>query len=356
MVPDEPGDEPSDEPDDQADDPDPTDDETGDDDESLLDPLEGEAAFAEFTGLTNLDLSHIIGKFDTSALMPKIDVSGLMPKFDTSGVLPAFEYPDGLAKSLSRIQANLAEGFRPLQELRDHFSAEFAKFADVAAQMASYLPPNWPDGPDDPGFGDVWDFVTDTRWPIVWVPNATVVTELVQAAPDQREQVLLHHRATILADCRRTVGEFSHPIALEQAPYLTQLLDAADAGLDAPAQALAAVIVTTLLHGPLRYPNLARARLELAERDPGEERLRWSRFALLGSCIPQTLSQFVPAKGDPIPAHFNRHASLHSANPTQYTEANMLLGAILVTAFLREIDELQGNGGWDYLTKRGAPT
>src|SRR5690606_19487222 len=79
-------------------------------------------------------------------------------------------------------------------------------------------------------------------------------------------------------------------------------------------------------------------------------------FALLGSCIPQTLSQFVPAKGDPIPAHFNRHASLHSANPTQYTEANMLLGAILVTAFLREIDELQGNGGWDYLTKRGAPT
>jgi hypothetical protein len=67
--------------------------------------------------------------------------------------------------------------------------------ATVMEQWARALPPNWP--PDR--FEDAMQFVAETRWPIVWVPESHVVTDLLDGADREAPSLLARPRSLLVA-------------------------------------------------------------------------------------------------------------------------------------------------------------
>lgn len=210
----------------------------------------------------------------------------------------------------------------------------------IHSLIADRMPPNWSGTTD---WLDAARFVKETGWAIVWVPRSEVVTALLEAQPDQRESVLLAHADMIVEDSLACLSEISHPDFKYIADCIGEIGQCISAGHHRSAQALAGSVLTELLQGILGHKQLAAARLEYT--DGWEHKsINVLRFALITSTIPLALSQFDPQKGDPVPAHFNRHAGAHRASPIQFTRLNALVGLLLVTALTRELQELSDDG------------
>ncbi|MGW3875981.1 hypothetical protein ACWD95_43635, partial [Streptomyces sp. NPDC005069] len=96
--------------------------------------------------------------------------------------------------------------------------------------------------------------------------------------------------------------------------------------------------VDNLLQGKQgRFDSYKRVASRLPQVDPDESTILEFRQA----CV---LAPFVSAcedfwAPDPVPASFNRHATVHAAGPTQYTEANALTAIMLAVSVLRELQE-----------------
>jgi hypothetical protein len=140
---------------------------------------------------------------------------------------------------------------------------------------------------------------------------------------------------------RRRLAEIEDPKLAYLAECAREAVDAFTGGHQRASQSLSASILTGLLQSVLGYEKLAEARKEFAvEWD--ELSLPLLRYGLIVSTIPSCLSQFYP--GDEVPSTFNRHAVSHHPSPVQFTRINALAALILVTALLRELDEIARRG------------
>jgi hypothetical protein len=66
------------------------------------------------------------------------------------------------------------------------------------------MPPNW-SGFD--GWHDAATFISETAWPIVWLPRREVVEALVAAPASAREHMLIAHRTELLEDADRVLDD-----------------------------------------------------------------------------------------------------------------------------------------------------
>lgn len=238
-----------------------------------------------------------------------------------------------------RIVASYREMTLPL-------TREFDKFIEI---IKSHRAPNWPGGDDALPASVLSTFVKETRWPLVWVPEPGVVVALVNAPTADRDAVLLSHRDTILSNCAAVLDECAGEVVAELVPYAKEAVEVAKDGHVRAAQAQAAAVVTTVLEVHLEFPTLGQAARDLTF-DPDDISLDRARIGYILSCIPQSLTKFgAHAGGAPIPEHFNRHATLHRVCDVQYSLRNALVSLMLVTALLREIDELDLKDRWDSL-------
>ncbi|MET7310246.1 hypothetical protein ABZS68_24990 [Streptomyces sp. NPDC005571] len=185
--------------------------------------------------------------------------------------------------------------------------------------------------------------------PLVWVPSAEVIQDLL-AAPDDtaRAGILVTNKARIIASCRGVLAEVTLPELKPQAEFIAECLAMAEAQMMAGAQALAASVWDTVYRGICRaqpdlqgkqgrFDSYKRVASRLPQVDPDESTILEFRQA----CV---LAPFVSAcedfwAPDPVPASFNRHATVHAAGPTQYTEANALTAIMLAVSVLRELQE-----------------
>jgi len=204
-------------------------------------------------------------------------------------------------------------------------------FDDIARLVEDHLPPNW-EGLD---WHRATEFVADMSWPMV--------ARLLSCDRDDRVATLTAHRYDILDDADRVLGEVVWHELGYFADCARDVVSAMKDGHDRPAQSFAASILTGLLQGTLQYRTLKEARDAFSE-DWKEESIFLLRFALITSTIPTALSQFVPHNGDPVPTAFNRHALSHFPDPAQLTEANALVGLMVIVALLRELQALHDNG------------
>jgi hypothetical protein len=169
--------------------------------------------------------------------------------------------------------------------------------------------------------------------PLVWIPRGEVIVELL-AADDfsGREAVLLDRRDTILDACEAAAAAVTSTELTPQREACLEAIAALRAGLARSAQALAATVTDTCV----KRVYSQHLKSEYAVR--GDLPLRKIRTALAVAASERAYQSF---RGkDPVPEAFNRHATVHTVDPKQFTPANALVAVMLATSMTREANEL----------------
>ncbi|MEV4418164.1 hypothetical protein [Catellatospora sp. NPDC049609] len=198
-------------------------------------------------------------------------------------------------------------------------------------------PANWADVPDDIDPFALID-LAEEGIPTAWVPRAEVLVALVSADVDKRLQVLLDHQGQVLEDCDVTLSETSQGAHAEQMVLLVQAVASARLCLFAPAQAIAASVLDTLIRKSMSPGEKYSAWLRKHPADKSWP-IGQMRYFTAMTPMSRAFKEFWKSKGDPIPDAFNRHASTHAAGAIQYTEGNALVGVMLAVSVLRELHE-----------------
>ena len=236
---------------------------------------------------------------------------------------------ESLATSLAPV-FEAARQFRLPEGLRDTMAA-------IGRAVADALAPNWP---PEAHWSDVLDLIQETGWALVWLPDAGIMVELLASEnAEGRNRVLLEHAGEITETARTRLAEVEDPTLVYLADCAREAAEAFDAGYERSSQALCASALTGLVQSVMGYDKLAKARDELAE-NWDEMNLPLLRYGLIVSTVPSALVQF----GDVVPDRFNRHAVSHSPSPVQFTRLNALVALMLVTALVRELDEIARRG------------
>lgn len=292
-----------------------------------------------------------------SVLDPIVRQLGDLNRIAEAGAnaLPRYELPKidvpplRLSPELTRSFANMEQALAPIREAVASMLdwsrlveslIDPAIFERVRDLVARRRPPNWSEIED-------WRrgaaFVEESGWAIVWLPRSEVVSALIDAAPDDRESVLVSRSPTLVEDALECAKAIQHGDLQFIGECAAEIADSIREGRYRAGQALAASVLTELIQGILGHKRLAEVHTEYGQ--PWEEQsIRLLRFALITSTIPKALSNFYRDKGDQMQSSFNRHAVAHGASPVQFTELNALVGLLLVTALTRELQELYDEG------------
>ena len=204
-------------------------------------------------------------------------------------------------------------------------------------RLRESLPPNWP---DDIDLDKVITIVQDEGLPLVWVPRAEIVTELL-AAPDRtaRVEVLLTHPDELVDDCRGVLGDVTHTSLSGQQPLAVKALEAFAAGHHEAAQALAVTVTETAVAYALgsKYSEVKQKVLF----DPDLVRYTEMRLQAALAPIGPFYTTWYASSGTPAPVALSRHVTVHQADQTHYTQANATVSILLASSALRALQELQ---------------
>ncbi|MBO1754759.1 hypothetical protein [Allobranchiibius sp. CTAmp26] len=261
------------------------------------------AAVAPVTESLNLHLAESITR-----AWPKIDLTPLLPAFDVTTFLPKLDL------------AALMPDFRALlEDLRRH------------------EPPNWPPGVD---FDRVVEVIRDDGLPLVWVPRAELVKEVIDAEDRAaRVAVLLAHVTELVHDCRTVLPGVTYAGLSGQRKLAARCVEALEQGHHEAAQALAVAVIETAVSRTLGG-NYAQVKQQVLF-DP--DLVPYTELRLRAALAPihRFYTDWSPKSPHPAPEAVSRHVSVHHADPSHYTEANSLIAVLLACSVLRALQELQ---------------
>jgi hypothetical protein len=251
---------------------------------------------------------------------------------------------------LSAVNAAL-ESMRPAIEaaqaaarsLRD-FQNAFGATPDLTERIRSGLrrafPPNW--DPDRVRLALIRTIVAEDGIPIVWVPRAAIVSELMAVSTrDERLGILNARDAEVIEDCTECLTHCSRSVLADNVALAQRAMDAYTARLYEPSQALAVVIAETIItqyvaggpgHGVYKKATqIAKFR--------GSIMLSELRRAAAIAPIERFYTEWYAASGNPPPPELSRHVSVHHPSLQQYSRSNALLAVMLLVSLLREVTE-----------------
>lgn len=208
-----------------------------------------------------------------------------------------------------------------------------------------WLPSNWRG--HDVDFDAAWKLAQEGL-PLVWVPRGELVVALL-AAPDReaRQQVLSAHATDIIDDCAAVVSTVTLPEMADYRKRLEQVLAAHRDGHVEAAQALAAVVFTSLLqyaYGHGKLDNVRKSPLRHRGDIDGLSVTRYKAALLVEASLPATRSVGNRVPEAERPTAFNRHATAHDVSRIQYTPTHAVTAIMLATALLAEAQFLVENG------------
>jgi len=204
-------------------------------------------------------------------------------------------------------------------------------------QWVEWLPDNWR-GLSMTELRAVADTMERTGWVLAWVPRGEILLELIEA-PDRRaaNSRLLAHQDDVLDDLKKELGEVIDASLADVSFALQQGVRAYEGGLSFPAQALVAVVLTSVIKQQLDTPNLAGVGQKLQRGDPDESPLVTFRRNSLLRAGGTALNSYWSRPGDPVPSLFHPYATAHHFDLTHFTQANALAGLVLAVSFLRDL-------------------
>jgi hypothetical protein len=257
-------------------------------------------------------LAEAVPKFDFAAMVPKFDFASAVPKLDFASAFLKFDF---------------LERFDPLMRA-------LSGFADLWEECRS---PNWPEDSDE--IERIIDLMRETGYCVVWAPRSEIVIELLEADHADRSSLLLARREEILDDLEAVLGDVDGPSFQLARGSAEEAIAAFRDGHHRSAQALAAVILTDIIHARMGKKT-SKALKEFEEQEPEESNIRELRLRAIYVPARRALATWHPLGKAPAPDDFNRHASSHGLTSQQYTHHNALAGLMLVIPFLREMDVL----------------
>lgn len=204
----------------------------------------------------------------------------------------------------------------------------------IAEGFRRKLPPNWPNNIE---LDRVITVVQDDGIPLVWVPRAEVVREVLSAADrSARTDVLLEHVDQLVDDCRAVLDGIPAGPLKDQTYLALKALDALQEGHVEAAQALAVLVTETAVSRTLgrKYPVVKKQVFFNSTVTFGALRLR-AALAPIGPFY----QPWWPQPGQAPPSSLSRHVSVHQADRTHYTRANAVIAVLLATSVLRGLQE-----------------
>jgi hypothetical protein len=199
------------------------------------------------------------------------------------------------------------------------------EFETVHEQWTESLPDNWR-SLSMTELRAVADTMELTGWVLAWVPRAEVLRELIRSTdrPDAHSR-LLACQDDVLDDLQKCLIEVTDPSLGDLSIALQQAIRAYEVGSSFPAQALVAVVLTSLISQELEDPKPAESPL-----------LAFRRNSLLRAG-GTALNNYWPRPGDPVPSLFNPYVMAHRFDLTHFTQANALASLILGVSFVRDL-------------------
>ncbi|ROO60436.1 hypothetical protein EDC02_2307 [Micromonospora sp. Llam0] len=281
------------------------------------------------------------------ALQPQVKVLAEQVRVQ----LPQIEIPRAAVPNFDEYVARVVNAAMPnVKSLMAQLSFEVPNLRGLRGQMqllAEKLPPNWR------GSGikliDAWSVLQEEGIPLVWVPRAEILAELL-AAPDRaaRLKILVAHDAAVADDCRAVLTEVTHSELAEQVPLGFKAVDAFAAGHCESAQALAVVVVETVVTRLIkpkaqlpgqRASKYQRIAAELRVDSPKDLTVGNMRFRAAMAPISPFFVPWYPDRGDPAPEELSRHVTVHQAHVAHYSPGNAAVAVMMVASVLRGIQE-----------------
>lgn len=268
----------------------------------------------------------------------RADVADWFPGSASGSVAAAFRRSIvdlGIGDLAIKASERYAEIFRPMEGYLKHLARQF-KIIDFTPDQLRWLaelgrPGNWEGELDHEKLTEL----AAAGWPVAWVPRWTVLCQLIDAGDDDaRHQVLLNSKALLLEDCEAALLEVvSDDLRFYVDMAMEVVADVRD-GRFMTSQAASAALSDTVCQRVWRLGG--RDVQKHAGRDPSEYPWRRYVWALCIVAVAAAFSTFRTEKGDPVPTRYNRHATIHSADPEQYTEANCLCALLTAVSLVRQ--------------------
>jgi hypothetical protein len=199
------------------------------------------------------------------------------------------------------------------------------EFEGAYDQWAEALPDNWRNL-SMTELEAVGRTMESTGWVLAWVPREQILVELIDS-PDRRDAVsrLLTNQDHVLDDLNKGLGEVTDPSLADLSVALHQGVRSYQWGYFFPAQAIAAVVLTSLV------------KQQLETTEPGGSPLLAFRRNSLLRAGGTALNSYWPNPEDPLPSLFNPYATAHRLDLTHFNQANALGGLMLGVSFLRDL-------------------
>lgn len=249
---------------------------------------------------------------------PQIDLGALLPRYDWEAWLaPVREIIDELTKSWVKTFAPVPSG------LSDAILTAIlpANLRSIALRLEEL------------------EVLASEGITVYTVPSAPIVRRLLDAPNEAaRRDVLGRSLDRIVTDCDEVLDQCVATSTREAVAFTRAAIGAARDGHTAPAQALWANTLDSLLREA--FPPDARKRFTdhleaTSERDQASAR---TYLAMLP--IAHGHHRYYPDKGDVIPRAFSRHASAHGVSRRQYSKRSAAQAVLLVTSLIAYLNDL----------------
>src|SRR5579859_1556939 len=222
---------------------------------------------------------------------------------------------------------NTAETWRQIGDLRPHVQpfrdfgiAVLPELIDRLPQLhrfRDWLPTNWRDKPSLSL--DAALQVINEGIPLIWVPRAVIVSDLLYARSiGGRLSLLANRMREISQDCLAVLTEITDPEFEELVPMASAAARALADGHPSPAQALAGNVLDTWMRDAVgrgvfrvtRQRNLYAQVTDDIEPVSDDTTLERFREVCVLAPVAVALREYRPPY-DPVPVRFNRHATAH---------------------------------------------
>lgn len=207
----------------------------------------------------------------------------------------------------------------------------------------SFLPPNLEDAADEIRFHDVQDFIQQEGIPLYLVPRGRTALRLIRAKDrPTRRRILGECFVTLMDDCEAVLMKVTHPRLRDEVAFALDGLGAMRAGHTRSAQAMFTVTLDTLIYG--FYPDRNERRAVTNRKKNAEVPESFDEMgvheAMVWLPIWNAHEQFWKDKGDEIPRHYSRHASVHGVSSRQFSKRNCVQVLMLVTSLIGYAEEV----------------
>ncbi|MFB6578764.1 MULTISPECIES: hypothetical protein [unclassified Streptomyces] len=301
-----------------------------------------------------VDVSGLRGVFDQFGREPRAQLGRqlaatvvpgpLFARIDLSTVLGVDRFRPVLGRQLAEflgVQDVLRGLFAPVSKVMEGYWRD--QWRDVFSTVDELVRSRYPENLREsvPRLGQLEVLLIDEGIPLMWVPGPRVVRALLDAPDAAARRRLIGQRwKGIAADCETVLESVDHPQLEEDRDFALQVVAALRAGHIAPAQALAA----NLLDSMMQKHFTKATRIELTKNDFKAKGVKFDldayRFnvALTFAPVWHAHAQFFRSKGDSIPRVFGRHPSAHAVSRAQYSRVNTVYGLMLVTSVVKFFD------------------